>query len=66
MAYIKYKDGTVNYSNHVRITLKALIEQIDTSWNSLTQAQKDGLSGMYEQFSAVMTDWNIPNIKAAV
>ena len=66
VAYIKYKDGTVIYSNYVRITLKALIEQIDTSWNSLTQAQKDGLSGMYEQFSAVMTDWNIPNIKATV
>jgi hypothetical protein len=65
VAYIKYKDGTVDYSNQVCITLKTLVECIDVSWNSLTQAQKDGICGMYEQFSTVMKDWNIPNIKAA-
>lgn len=65
VAYIKYKDGTVDYSNQVCITLKTLVECIDVSWNSLTQAQKDGACGMYEQFSTVMKDWNIPNIKAA-
>ena len=65
VAYIKNKDGTVTYSNQVRMTLKALVEHIDTGWNSLTQPQKNGLSDMYRQFSDVMTDWNIPNTKAA-
>ncbi|MBO5867415.1 MAG: hypothetical protein J6Q54_00715, partial [Oscillospiraceae bacterium] len=64
VAYIRYTDGTVEYSDEARITLKVLVEHIDTIWNSLSNAQKEGLLAMYEQFNSVMTDWNIPNIKA--
>ena len=63
VAYIQYKDGTVLYSNYVRITLKDLVEHIDTVWDSLTQTQKKGLLDMYETYAAVMANWNIPKMK---
>ena len=65
VAYIKYKDGSVVYSKRTCVTFKSLVEHIDTGWDTLTQTQKDGLSAMYEKFSAAMADWNIPNIKKA-
>ena len=65
VAYIKYKDGTVVYSKRTGVTLKSLVEHIDLDWDNLTQAQQEGLSGMYKKFSTGMADWNIPNIKNA-
>lgn len=65
VAYIMYADGTVEYSEEVRTTLKDMVEYIDSIWGNLTQAQKTGISNMYKQFSSVMKNWNIPNIKAA-
>ena len=65
VAYIKYADGTVEYSNHASYTLKQVVEASDTMWSDLTETQKNGLLDMYKDFSNVMKSWNIPNIKAA-
>ena len=66
VAYIKYKDGTVAYSDSASCTLRQLAETSDTMWDQLTDVQKDGLLDMYKGFSNVMSAWNIPNIKAQV
>ena len=65
VAYIKYADGTVEYSNHASYTLKQVVEASDAMWSDLTETQKNGLLDMYADFSNVMKAWNIPNIKAA-
>ena len=64
VAYIKYTDGTVEYSNHASFTLKQVVEASDAMWSDLTDTQKNGLLDMYADFSNVMKAWNIPNIKA--
>lgn len=65
VAYIKYKDGTVEYSNEARFTLKYMVEYADSVWEDLTQAQQDSLVRMYGRFPAVMDSWNISNIRAS-
>ena len=65
VAYIKFADGSVEYSNGASFTLRQLVEASDTMWEKLSQTQKDGLLDMYSDFSNVMMSWNVPNIKAA-
>jgi len=65
VAYIKYTDGTVEYSNYAQCTLRQVVEASDAMWNDLTQPQKEGLLAMYGDFAKIMRSWNIPNIKAA-
>jgi hypothetical protein len=65
VAYIKHTNGTVEYSGVVRYTLQSLVEQADTMWQDLNQAQKDSLLDLYRTYTGVMTDWNIPNTKSA-
>ena len=65
VAYIKYTDGTVEYSNYAQCTLRQVVEASDAIWNDLTQPQKEGLLAMYGDFAKIMRSWNIPNIKAA-
>ena len=65
VSYIKYKDGTVEYSDSGCYTLRQMTEASDTMWDTLTDIQKQGLLDMYSDFSNVMMSWNIPNIKAA-
>ena len=65
VSYIKYKDGTVEYSNAGSYTLKQAVEASDAMWSDLTETQKTGLLDMYKDFTNVMRNWNIPNIKAA-
>lgn len=65
VAYIRYTDGTVEYSTVVRYTLKDLIQQADAMWQDLDQTQMEGLLELYRSYSAVMESWNIPNIKSA-
>jgi len=65
VAYIKYTDGTVEYSNYAQCTLRQVVEASDAIWNDLTQPQKEGLLAMYGDFAKLMRSWNIPNIKSA-
>lgn len=63
-AYIETADG-YTFGACVTRTLRQQLEDIDLIWTSLTDVQKASVLSMYEQFSDAMTDWNIPNIKAA-
>ena len=65
VAYIKYTDGTVEYSEAASFSLQELVEYSDAMWQGLDQTQKDGLLELYSGFKSVMKFWNIPNIKAA-
>ena len=65
VAYIKYKDGKVTYSDQAQYSLRQVAEAADACWSSLEQVQKDGLLAMYREFTNVMRSWNLPNVKAA-
>ena len=64
-AYVLLSDGTYIYGNVVEVTLQQLVMAIDNQWDSLTTAQQEAISAMYETFRPVMSAWNIPNLKAA-
>lgn len=64
VAYIKYKDGTVTYSDQAQYSLRQVAEAADARWSRLEQEQKDGLLAMYREFTNVMRSWNLPNVKA--
>jgi len=63
-AYLETKDGIV-YSEETGFSLRQAVEKADAVWEDLTQSQKDGLIAMYQTYTNVMNQWNIPNIKAA-
>ena len=63
VAYIRYTDGTVEYSNTGSLTMKDMVEAADAMWQTLTQTQQAGLYELYDRFASVMEGWNIPNIK---
>lgn len=63
VAYIRYTDGTVEYSDTGSLTLKEMVEAADAMWQTLTQTQQAGLYELYDRFASVMEGWNIPNIK---
>lgn len=65
VAYIKYKDGTVVYSNYAQQTLRQTVEAADDIWSELSQSQKDALITMYRDYFQIMHRWDIPNIKEA-
>ncbi|MBR2311023.1 MAG: hypothetical protein IKA47_10915 [Oscillospiraceae bacterium] len=65
-AYVKFTDGSIQYSESTATNLKALVETIDGKlWNSLSAAQQEAMLQMYETYEDVMRSWNIPNIKNA-
>lgn len=66
VSYVQYQNGTVEYSEVSSYTLRQLVEASDSMWDTLTNIQKQGLLGMYSDFSNVMQSWNIPNMKAAM
>lgn len=65
-AYLQLADGTYIYSDVVACNLQTMVETIDAKkWDTLSESQKTALAGMYETYSDVMADWNIPNLKNA-
>ena len=65
-AYVLLSDGTYVYGKTVAISLKMLLEEIDTKWNGVSTAQQKALFDMCSNYLAVTADWNIPNIHAAI
>ena len=63
-AYIKTAEGYV-FGDCVARNLKTQVEDIDAIFASLNETQQASILAMYEKFEAVMTDWNVPNMKAA-
>lgn len=65
-AYVKFSDGSIQYSEVTATNLKTLVETIDGKlWNSLSAAQQEAMLQMYKTYEDVMSSWNIPNIKNA-
>lgn len=65
-AYLQLADGTYVYSDVAACNLQTMVETIDAKkWDTLSESQKTALAGMYETYSDVMADWNIPNLKNA-
>ena len=63
-AYLQLADGTYIYSGVVACNLQTLVETIDAKqWDALSESQKTALTAMYETYSDVMANWNIPNLK---
>ena len=70
-AYVELADGTRILGDAVCFSLHDVCEGTDTtagidpSWNTLTDAQKQPVLQMYNDFERIMRGWNIPNIKAS-
>ena len=65
-AYAQLADGTYIYSDVVSCSLKRLVEAIDAKqWDTLDEIQRTAILDMYQAYTDVMADWNIPNLKKA-
>ena len=62
-AYVQLSDGRYIYSDTVQVCLEQVVMAVDSQWDELTVAQQGALSQMHASFSALMSDWQIPNIK---
>lgn len=64
-AYIKLKDGTILLGEGFDLSLRdlVLIAVEDGIWQTHSEDAKEALAQMYNKYTAVMRDWNIPNLK---
>lgn len=63
--YLQLADGTYLFGTVSDTCMKDVADVADTLWSTLTDAQKQGLLGMYERFFPVMDTWNMPNLQSA-
>lgn len=63
-AYLVAKDGTYFFGTVVQRTLRQQVESVDAIWHTLTNEQKTAAAGMYGKYTAVMENWDVPNIQA--
>lgn len=64
-AYIKLANGECIYGEPVQANLQQVVIAAQNKWDVLTQTQKDALTAMYQTYSAVMSSWDVPNLKNA-
>ena len=70
-AYVELADGTRIMGKLVCCSLRDMMEGtknitgVDQLWSSLTATQQAAILELYKNFTDVMLDWNIPNIKEA-
>ncbi len=64
-AYIETADGYLFGGGYVR-TLKEQTEAADDKWSELTDTQKESIETMYETYTAVMKNWDLPKLKNAM
>ena len=62
-AYVFLDDGTYIYSNTASVTLRQMVQAIDSQWDRLSDAQKGAISAMYTEFADTMCRWHIPHLK---
>ena len=60
-AYIRTANGYL-LGSPVQRSLRQQVELIDGLWNTLNDAQKAAVLEMYEAYTTVMDNWDIPNI----
>lgn len=65
--YIKLNDGSILLGDTVDYSLRDLIILADENavWNNLSTKAVAGMVSLYKAYAPVMTNWNIPNLKAA-
>lgn len=63
--YVQKADGTYVYSDVVQVNLKQVVIAAQNKWEDLTAAQQGALAQMYDTYAAVMSSWNVPNLKNA-
>ena len=61
-AYLKLKNGDFLFSQAQSRTLQQVVQEADSLYDTLTSAQTEALHALYTAYSAVIEDWNIPNI----
>ena len=64
-AYIKLKDGSYLFSTAEHYSLKTLTEEVSKTYSVDVLKGNADLMELYRKYSAVMSDWNIQNIKDA-
>ncbi len=61
-AYVLLKDGTYLFGATKMRSLNEQLCAIDDAFDKLTSKQKSGIFGMYNDYSSVMSTWDIPTI----
>lgn len=64
-AYVLLNDGTYMFGASASRTFREQVELADAMWNDLSDSQKADAVNMFNNYAAVMENWNIPNIVAA-
>lgn len=64
--YILTEGGQLIFGVAACRSFRQQVEAIDTMWNQLSASQKASIVQMYEKFTYIMKDWNIPNLKESV
>lgn len=63
--YVQLADGEYIYSDAVQATLQQVVIAAQNKWELLSAKQKDALTQMYDTYAAVMSLWDVPNLKNA-
>ena len=64
-AYIEI-DGVYTFGMARSRSLKEQLEGIDEKWASLTSTEKNGAAALYNRFTRILKQWNIPSLVYAV
>ncbi len=62
--FLQTKDGTLILSTPQSNTLKAMVEQVDKTFQGYYSNQKSLLAEFYTTYRSVMSGWELPNIKS--
>lgn len=61
-AFIQTKDGHLVLSQPVAMTLRDVIEQVDSQYTAFTPVQKQYLENMYQTYKDIFSGWSLENI----
>ena len=59
--YVQMKDGRYVFGTGKMRSLMQMVQEADTKWYQLTEAQRNEFDAMYRKHSAVMENWYLPN-----
>lgn len=62
-AYIQLSTGEYIYSDTVQTNLQQVVIAAQNKWTALSAVQKEALAAMYQTYSGVMAEWDVPNLK---
>jgi len=65
-AYILTKDGQYIFGECVNRSFREQVELVDDQWNKLTTEQQRAVLNLYRSYESIISEWDIPNILAAM